>query len=96
LRRFWVAAETERGKENQRRLKKSSTRRGLNIVKTALDHAVGTFPDVKSFQLSRSPLSKRAEEEGDRVLSDEEIAKISAALLQSVNGTKLYSYSDSR
>lgn len=77
---FWVAAETERGKENRKPLKKSSIRRGLNTIKAALNHAVGTFPDLKSFQVPRSPLTKKVEEERDRVLSDEEIAKISAAL----------------
>ena len=78
---FWVAAETERGKENQRPLKKSSIRRGLNTIKAALNHAVETFPDlVGSFQVPRSPLTKKVEEELDRVLSDEEIAKISTAL----------------
>jgi integrase len=77
---FWVAAEIERGKENQRPLKKSSIRRGLNTIKAALNHAVETFPDLKSFQVPRSPLTKKVEEERDRVLSDEEIAKISAAL----------------
>jgi len=34
----------------------------------------------KAFQVPRSPLTKKVEEERDRVLSDEEIAKISAAL----------------
>ena len=77
---FWIAAETERGKSNGRPLKKSSIRRGLNTVKAALNHAVGTFPDLKSFQVPRSPLTKTVEEERDRVLSDEEIAKISSAL----------------
>jgi integrase len=77
---FWIAAETERGKSNGRPLKKSSIRRGLNTIKAALNHAVGTFPDLKSFQVPRSPLTKSVEEERDRVLSDEEIAKISSAL----------------
>jgi integrase len=77
---FWVAAETERGKENGKPLKKSSIRRGLNTIKAALNHAVGAFPDLKSFQVPRSPLTKKVEEERDRVLSDEEIGKISTAL----------------
>lgn len=77
---FWVAAETKRGKENGKPLKKSSIRRGLNTIKAALNHAVGTFPDLKSFQVPRSPLTKKVEEERDRVLSDEEIAQISAVL----------------
>ena len=77
---FWVAAETERGKANGRPLKKSSIRRGLNTIKAALNHAVGMFPDLKSFQVPRSPLTKKVEEERDRVLSDEEIAQVSGAL----------------
>jgi integrase len=77
---FWVAAETERGKANKKPLKKSSIRRGLNTIKAALNHAVGMFPDLKSFQVPRSPLTKKVEEERDRVLSDEEIAQISEAL----------------
>jgi integrase len=75
---FWVAAETGRGKENRRPLKKSSIRRGLNTIKAALNHAVVTYPDLKSFQVPRSPLTKKVEEE--RGLSDEEIAQISEAL----------------
>lgn len=77
---FWVAAETERGKANGKPLKKSSIRRGLNTIKAALNHAVGMFPDLKSFQVPRSPLTKKVEEERDRVLSDEEIAQVSEAL----------------
>jgi len=77
---FWVAAETKRDKENGKPLKKSSIRRGLNTIKAALNHAVGTCPDLKSFQVPRSPLTKKVEEERDRVLSDDEIAQISEAL----------------
>ena len=77
---FWVAAETERGKANGRPLKKSSIRRGLNTIKAALNHAVGMFPDLKSFQVPRSPLTKKVEEERDRGLSDEEIAQVSESL----------------
>src|SRR6266704_980237 len=76
----WVAAEIERGKENRKTLKKSSIRRGLNTIQAALNHALGTYPDLKSFQVPRSPLTKKVEEERDRVLSDEEIAQISTAL----------------
>src|SRR2546423_9277641 len=49
-------------------------------IRAALHHAVETYPDLKSFQLPRSPLTKKVEQERDRVLSDDEIAKISAAL----------------
>jgi integrase len=77
---FWIAAETERGKQNQRPLKKATIKRGLNTIKAALNHAVETYPDLKSFQVPRSPLTKKVDHERDRVLSDEEIAKISEAL----------------
>ncbi len=41
---------------------------------------MGTYPDLKSFQVPRSPLTKKVAEERDRVLSDEEITQISEAL----------------
>lgn len=77
---FWIAAETERGKQNQKPLKKATIKRGLNTIKAALNHAVETYPDLKSFQVPRSPLTKKVDQERDRVLSDEEIVGISAAL----------------
>lgn len=77
---FWIAAETERGKLNKTPLKKATIKRGLNTIKAALNHAVETYPDLKSFQVPRSPLTKKIEQERDRVLSDEEISKISTAL----------------
>ena len=57
-----------------------SLRRGLNTIRAALNHAVQTYSDLKSYQVPRSPLTKKSEQERDRVLSDEEISKISAAL----------------
>ena len=77
---FWIAAETERGKQNHKPLKKATIKRGLNTIKAALNHAVETYPDLKFFQVPPSPLTKKVEQERDRVLSDEEIAKISAVL----------------
>lgn len=78
---FWVAAETERGKKkNGHGLKKATIRRGLNTIRAALNHAVQTYSDLKFYQVPRSPLTKKSEHERDRVLSDEEISKISAAL----------------
>ena len=77
---FWVAAETERGRLNKKPIKKSTIKRGLNTIRAALNHAVETYPDLKSFQVPRSPLTKKVEQERDRVLSDEEIARISVAL----------------
>jgi integrase len=77
---FWIAAETERGRVNRKPIKKATIKRGLNTIRAALNHAVETYPDLKSFQVPRSPLTKKVEQERDRVLSDEEIAEISAAL----------------
>jgi len=77
---FWIAAETERARENHKQIKKASIKRGLNTIRAALNHAVEIYPDLKSFQVPRNPLGRRVEEERDRVLSDEEIVKISTAL----------------
>jgi integrase len=77
---FWVAAEMERGKDNRRALKKATVRRGLNTIRAALNHAVQTCSDLRTYKVPRSPLTKKSEEERDRVLSDEEISKISGAL----------------
>lgn len=77
---FWVAAETERGRLNKKTIKKATIKRGLNTIRAAVNHAVQTYPDLKSFQVPRSPLTKKVEQERDRVLSDDEIQTISTAL----------------
>jgi integrase len=77
---FWVAAEMERGKNNRQALKKATVRRGLNTIRAAMNHAVQTCADLRTYKVPRSPLTKKSEEERDRVLSDEEISKISGAL----------------
>lgn len=77
---FWVAAEMERGKNNRQTLKKATVRRGLNTIRAATNHAVQTCSDLRTYKVPRSPLTKKSEEERDRVLSDEEISKISGAL----------------
>jgi len=77
---FWLAAEMERGKTNRQALKKATIRRGLNTIRAALNHAVQTCSDLRTYKVPRSPLTKKSEEERDRVLSDEEISKISGAL----------------
>ena len=82
---FWIAAETERGNGNNTPLKKGTIKRGLNTIKAALRHAVETYEDLKSFQVPRSPLTKKVDVERDRVLSDEEITKISMALAARVD-----------
>ncbi len=75
---FWVAAEIDRAKAKGSSLKQSTIRRGLNTIRAALNHATG--PDLKSYQVPRSPLTKKVEQERDRVLFDEEISKIGGAL----------------
>jgi integrase len=77
---FWMAAEMERGKTNRQALKKATIRRGLNTIRAALNHAVQTCSDLRTYKVPRSPLTKKSEEERDRVLADEEISKISVAL----------------
>jgi integrase len=77
---FWVAAEMERVKRSGKSLRQSTIRRGLNTIRAALNHAVQTCPDLKSYQVPRSPLKKKVEEERDRVLADEEISKMVEAL----------------
>jgi len=77
---FWVAAELERAKKKGKSLQQSTIRRGLNTIRAALNHAVQTCPDLKSYHVPKSPLTKKVEHERDRVLSDEEISKLSAAL----------------
>lgn len=77
---FWVAAELERAKKKGKSLQQSTIRRGLNTIRAALNHAVQTCPDLKSYHVPKSPLTKKVEQERDRVLSDEEISKLSAAL----------------
>ncbi len=74
------AAETERGRLNKKTIKKATIKRGLNTIRAAVNHAVQTYPDLKSFQVPRSPLTKKVEQERDRVLSDDEIQTISTAL----------------
>jgi integrase len=73
---FWVAAETERARTKGTSLKQSTIRRGLNTIRAALNHAVQACPDLKSYHVPRSPLTKKVEEERDRVLADDEISKI--------------------
>lgn len=77
---LWVASETERGKKNGKGLKKSTIRRGLNTIRAALNHAVMTSSNLHGYNVPSNPLSKKSEEERDRVLSDDEIALISEAL----------------
>ncbi len=77
---FWVAAETERGRLNKKPIKKATIKRGLNTIRAALNHAIETFSDLRTFKLPRSPLTKKVDQERDRVLSDDEVTKISNAL----------------
>jgi integrase len=77
---FWVAAEIERGKTSGKAIKKATIRRGLNTIRAALNHAIQTSADLKGYRVPRNPLTKKCEDERDRVLSDEEISKIATAL----------------
>jgi integrase len=77
---FWVAAETKRGKTSGRAIKKATIRRGLNTIRAALNHAIQTSSDLKGYRVPRNPLTKKCEDERDRVLSDEEISTISETL----------------
>ena len=82
---FWIAAETERGRLNKNPIKKSTIKRGLNTIRAALNHAVqntAKFPDLNTYQVPKSPLTKKVEEERDRVLTDEEIGQICEALAE--------------
>jgi hypothetical protein len=90
-----VAAETERGNGNNNTLKKGTIKRGLNTLKAALRHAVETYENLKSFQVPRSPLTKKVDVERDRVLSDEEITKISMALAARVDWAEALFFWDS-
>ena len=82
---FWIAAETERGRLNKKTIKKSTIKRGMNTIRAALNHAVqntAKFPDLNTYQVPKSPLTKKVEEERDRVLTDEEIGQICEALAE--------------
>ncbi len=76
----WVAAEIERAKKKGKTLKTATIRRGLKTIRATLNHAARTFPDLQTYRVPGNPLAKNSEQERDRVLSDEEISKISRAL----------------
>jgi integrase len=80
---FWIAEETERGRINKKSIKKATIKRGLNTIRADLNHAVEStakFPDLSNYHVPKNPLTKKVEEERDRVLSDEEIGQICDAL----------------
>ena len=76
----WVATESERARKNGKVLKMATIRRGLKTIRATLNHAAQIFPDLKQYRVPRNPLAKKLEQERDRVLSDEEITRLSKAL----------------
>jgi integrase len=78
----WVKAEQDRAKTENRTLKQSTIRRGLNTIRAALNHAVdsGNFDDLRAYKVPSNPLKKKVETDRDRVLSNEEILQIATAL----------------
>src|SRR5688572_5254290 len=57
----------------------------MNTIRAALNHAVqntAKFPDLNTYQVPKSPLTKKVEEERDRVLTDEGIGQIREALAE--------------
>src|SRR5947209_4028291 len=91
---FWVAAETERGKKNRKPLKKSSIRRGLNTIKAALNHAVGKFPDLKSFQVLAARLLRKWKKTATAYFPMKKLNRYPKPSLTKLNGTRRYSFSN--
>lgn len=80
---FWMAAEVRRARENGGTIKQSTIKRGLNNILAALRGAKESrkFDDLINYHVPRNPLKKsQVEEDRDRVLSPEEITRISDAL----------------
>lgn len=80
---FWMAAEVRRARENGNTIKQSTIKRGLNTILAALRGAKESrkFYDLINYHVPRNPLKKsQVEEDRDRVLSPEEITKLSDAL----------------
>lgn len=78
----WIKHETLRAKQEEKSLKQSTIRRGLNTIRGALNHAVksGEFKDLEAYKVPSNPLKKKVEKDRDRVLSDEEVSQITFKL----------------
>lgn len=80
---YWVANEIERANASDKQLKQSTIKRGLNTIRAALHHAVEAtwkFPDLATYRVPKNPLTKKVENQRDRILGDDEIGKICNAL----------------
>ncbi len=80
---YWIAAEIDRARKENKTLKQSTIKRGLNTILASLHGAVNSdkFPDLKHYKVPVNPLKKwQVEEDRDRILTDEEITQIGGAL----------------
>ena len=80
---YWMAAEVLRARDSGTTIKQSTIKRGLNTILAALRSAKASrkFDDLINYHVPVNPLKKsQVEEDRDRVLSPEEITKISKAL----------------
>jgi integrase len=80
---FWMAAEVRRARENGGAIKQSTIKRGLNTILAALRGAKESrkFGDLINYHVPKNPLKKsQVEEDRDRVLSPEEITRLSDGL----------------
>ena len=71
---FYMEHESKRG------LQASSIARHVNAVRAAIHHAVDTHPDLASFRLPRRPAQREASKQRMRILDEDEIKALSAAL----------------
>jgi integrase len=81
---YWIAAESERARQQGKILAQSTIRRGLNTIRAALNKAVesGQFHDLQNYRLPRNPLKRSVEKDRDRVLTDDELNQISTKLAE--------------
>lgn len=80
---YWMAAEVLRAQAKDSTLKQSTLKRGLNTILAALRSAKDSrkFDDLINYHVPANPLKKsQVEEDRDRILSPEEITKISSKL----------------
>ena len=80
---YWMAAEVLRAQEKGSSLKQSTIKRGLNTILASLHSAKGSrkFNDLLNYRVPINPLKKwQVEEDRDRILTPEEITRISKAL----------------
>ena len=66
--------------ESKRGLQASSIARHINAVRAAIHHAIDTRPDLASFRLPRRPTLREANKQRMRILDEDEIKVLSAAL----------------